>query len=217
MGKGQNEAYQHFLLFQKNFQKASFRPFQKAFYQCFLVPRIFFRSHWLLPYITIREMMISNKSCCIYLHLSLVRCWLNLNQQPSVLKSCTVLIVSGSGSSANFRLFKFSSKWRYDVKNMDKWDTIIWLSRKHCGKRRNCALQGFCKIWPSNLVFDPTWPTSECVRDFIKTNILTRFHDYLSEMWPQKHIQGFSNIWSSDLVFDPTWLISNLIPNFHQG
>ena len=26
-------------------------------------------------------------------------------------------------------------------KNMDKLATVIWLSRKHCGKRRNCSFQ----------------------------------------------------------------------------
>ena len=40
-----------------------------------------------------------------------------------------------------YGLFHFSSKWKYDVKNMDKWGTIIWLSRKYCGKRRNCSLR----------------------------------------------------------------------------
>ena len=41
--------------------------------------------------------------------------------------------------------------------------------------------QGFSKIWPSDLVFDPTWPNFTLVRDFIKTNIQTNFHKYLTE------------------------------------
>ena len=38
--------------------------------------------------------------------------------------------------------------------------------------------QGFSKIWPSDLVFDLTWPIFKLIQDFIKTNILTMFHDY---------------------------------------
>ena len=41
--------------------------------------------------------------------------------------------------------------------------------------------QGFPRIWPSDLVFHPTWPIFELVRDFLKTNILTEFQDYLTE------------------------------------
>ena len=41
--------------------------------------------------------------------------------------------------------------------------------------------QGFSKIQPSDLVFNLKWPTSEVVRDFIKTNILTKFHEYRTE------------------------------------
>ena len=37
------------------------------------------------------------------------------------------------------------------------------------------------KIWPSDLVFDPTWPVFILGRDFIKTNILTKFHDNQTE------------------------------------
>ena len=41
--------------------------------------------------------------------------------------------------------------------------------------------QGLSKIWPSDLVFDPTWPNFKLIRDFIKTNIQTKFHKYLTE------------------------------------
>ena len=30
-------------------------------------------------------------------------------------------------------------------------------------------------------VFDPTWPIFKLIQDFIKTNILTKFHDYRTE------------------------------------
>ena len=41
--------------------------------------------------------------------------------------------------------------------------------------------QGFSKIWPSDIVFDRTWPNFKLVRDFIETNILTKFHEDLNE------------------------------------
>ena len=60
---------------------------------------------------------------------------------------------------------------------------------------------GFSNIWPSDLVFDPTWPIFKLVGDFIKTNILTKFYDYQTKMWPLERTQSFSKIWPSDLVF----------------
>ena len=42
-------------------------------------------------------------------------------------------------------------------------------------------IQGFSKIWPRDLVFDPTWPNFKIVRDFIKTNILTKFNEDRTE------------------------------------
>ena len=42
-------------------------------------------------------------------------------------------ILDSSNSEAN--------KNNYDVKSMDKWGKIIWLSRKHCRKRRKCSLK----------------------------------------------------------------------------
>ena len=41
--------------------------------------------------------------------------------------------------------------------------------------------QSFPKIWASDLVFYPTWPIFELIQDFIKTNILTKFHDNQTE------------------------------------
>ena len=41
-------------------------------------------------------------------------------------------ILGSSNSAANENVM-----W----KKLNKWDTIIWLSRKHCGKRRNCSLR----------------------------------------------------------------------------
>jgi len=33
----------------------------------------------------------------------------------------------------------------------------------------------FSKIWPGDLVFDPTWPIFKLGLDNVKTNILTKF------------------------------------------
>ena len=41
--------------------------------------------------------------------------------------------------------------------------------------------QVFSNIQICDLVFDLTWPIFELIRDFIKTNILTKFHDYHTE------------------------------------
>ena len=40
------------------------------------------------------------------------------------------------------------------------------------------AYTRFSKIWPTDLLFDPTWPIFKLVWDLIKTNILTKFHGY---------------------------------------
>ena len=37
--------------------------------------------------------------------------------------------------------------------------------------------QDFSKIWPSDLLFDPTQPMIELDRDIIKTNILSKFEE----------------------------------------
>ena len=41
--------------------------------------------------------------------------------------------------------------------------------------------QGFSMIWTCYLVHDPTWTIFQLIRDFIKTNILTNFHDNRTE------------------------------------
>ena len=35
--------------------------------------------------------------------------------------------------------------------------------------------QSFSKIWPSNLIFDPTWPNLEFDLDIMMINFLTQF------------------------------------------
>ena len=52
------------------------------------------------------------------------------------------------------------------------------LSRIHddCFKNMT-AREGFPLIWPSNLVFDPKWPSFELDLEIIKKNILSDIHD----------------------------------------
>ena len=43
--------------------------------------------------------------------------------------------------------------------------------------------QEFPKIWPGDLVFDQTWHIFELGLDIVETNILTKFHKNVSQMW----------------------------------
>ena len=76
--------------------------------------------------------------------------------------------------------------------------------------------QGFSKILPSDLVFHPTWHIFEVVWDFLKTNILTEFHDNRIENVASRAYTGFSKIWPSDHVSDLTEPISNLSEIFNE-
>ena len=81
----------------------------------------------------------------------------------------------------------------------------------------NMASRGtsvFSKIWPSDLVFDPTGPVFNFVPDFTNGNILISFIIIELKMWPLEHTQGFCKIWPSDLVFDPTWPTVNMVRDF---
>ena len=42
--------------------------------------------------------------------------------------------------------------------------------------------QGFKEIWPSDLVFDWTWPIFKCDWDIIQTNIQLKFYEDWSEI-----------------------------------
>ena len=52
--------------------------------------------------------------------------------------------------------------------------------------------QGFPKIWPGDLVFDPTGPIFELVWDIIQTNILTNFNEYPTENVASRAYTRFS-------------------------
>ena len=61
--------------------------------------------------------------------------------------------------------------------------------------------QGFSMIWPTDLVFDPTWPIFDLFRDIVKMIILRKLDEDGTKT--VECSQGFSMIWSTDLVFDP--------------
>ena len=73
---------------------------------------------------------------------------------------------------------------------------IIWLKMW-----RLELTQGFCKIWPSDLVFDPTWPIFKLVRDFINKNILTKCHDN----WTENVASSAYTRFLSDMTLFLTW------------
>ena len=82
----------------------------------------------------------------------------------------------------------------------------------------------FLKAWPSDLVFDPTWPIFKLVRDFMKTNILTNFHDNQTENMASRMYTRFFKRF--DLVFYTKWPIfkhdqdfinKNILTKFHDN
>ena len=73
--------------------------------------------------------------------------------------------------------------------------------------------QVFSKIRSSDLVFDPTQLIFTLIPDFIKANILTKFHGYWMENVASRAYTCFSKIWPSDLVFDLIWPI--FVLKFH--
>ena len=97
----------------------------------------------------------------------------------------------------------------------------ICLASASQARQKLCLLekcsQGFSKIWPSDLVFDPTGPSFELGLGIMIINILIKFHEECT--------QGFSKIWPSDLVFDPKWpsfildldiMMINILTQFHE-
>ena len=73
-----------------------------------------------------------------------------------------------------------------------------------------CA-QAISKIWPSDLLFDPTWPNIELDLDFVKINILSKFEEDWAKTVSCRVIHDFPKIWPSDLLIDPAW------PSFEFG
>ena len=55
--------------------------------------------------------------------------------------------------------------------------------------------QGFCKIWLSDLIFDPTWTTFEPDLDIMMINILIKFHERWIKTVPSRvYIRFFYNL-----------------------
>ena len=75
-------------------------------------------------------------------------------------------------------------------------------------------IHGFYRIWPSDLVFDPTWHSFELVQDLIEADILTIFMNIWLKMLPIERTQDFCKIWPSDLVFDRTIPIFQFVQDF---
>ena len=65
--------------------------------------------------------------------------------------------------------------------------------------------QGFQLIWPDDLDFDPTWPSFTHILELIKTNILSKIHDYCFKNVTARVLTRFSADLARDLVFDPKW------------
>ena len=86
-----------------------------------------------------------------------------------------------------------------------KWR--IWKAGCHSHKGKQHFLSVFSMIWPTDLVFDPTWPIFELDRDIVKMIILMMIGP---KLWTLECSQGFSMIWPTDLVSDPTWPIFEL-------
>ena len=93
------------------------------------------------------------------------------------------------------KMYKLSSRQKL-------WTSFICIRPKIWSLEHT---QGFSKVWPSDLVFDPTWPIFNLVRNFIKTNILTKFHDNWTENAASRVYTRFFKRF--DLVFYPKWPI----------
>ena len=84
------------------------------------------------------------------------------------------------------------------------------------------------KIWPGDLVFDPTWPSFKLMWDIFEANILIKFHEYLTENVACRANTTFFFFFffsSRDLVFYPTWptfkliqdiIKANILTMFHE-
>ena len=76
--------------------------------------------------------------------------------------------------------------------------------------------QGFPMIWPTNLVFDPTWPILELDRDIVYMIILSKFdEDWTKTLASRVFTRFFYDLayWPSfrhDMTHIRTW------PRFHQ-
>ena len=97
-------------------------------------------------------------------------------------------------------LSEILSRWSF-------WASLMKIGQKLWPLERS---QGFLKIWPTDLVFDLTWPILELDWDIVKMIIWASLMKIGRKLWPLECSQGFLKIWPTDLVFDPTWPIFEL-------
>ena len=67
------------------------------------------------------------------------------------------------------------------------------------------CLQSFLMIWPGDLVFDPTWTSFKHIFELIKTNILSKIHDYCFKNVTARVLTRFSAGLAWCPSFWPTW------------
>ena len=73
------------------------------------------------------------------------------------------------------------------------WDTITWLSRKHCGKRRNCLYEHFL-LFPQCFYKLSSVDASKCVsieKRGRRSAIYTTVCNFLSNEVMRKHITPY--------------------------
>ena len=70
--------------------------------------------------------------------------------------------------------------------------------------------QDFKEIWPSDVVFELTWPIFNLDLDIIQTNTLVKFHEDWSKIVASRGWTRFKEIWPNDLVSELTWPIFNI-------
>ena len=82
------------------------------------------------------------------------------------------------------RIFYDLRKWPTFWQNVQDFIEANTLTKFHEYQTENVVprvRQGFSKICPSDLVYDPPWRIYVFDWDFIKTKLLTKFYDYRTE------------------------------------
>ena len=68
------------------------------------------------------------------------------------------------------------------------WQSLMKIESKLCLLE---STHGFSKNWPNGLVFNLTWPIFNSGQDFIRTNILTKFHEDWIKILPSRVYSWF--------------------------
>ena len=72
-----------------------------------------------------------------YKHARAVLCWINVMLWQHVFVNSTLTHYQ----TTNFILFQTERVWRRQFQIWQKWQKVIQMGRKHCGKRRNWSLR----------------------------------------------------------------------------